>query len=124
MPFPEILRELREKHGITQQQLAEMLNLTKNAVSHYENGVNLPSLDTAEKIADIFDVSVDYLLGRTALEFKFSSLKGAFAGGNNLDDFIEQLLCLDMRHRTDMMKFLEYIRFHNSVCKDRKSGRK
>ena len=43
MPFPEILKELREKKGFTQKQLSEALYLSKTAVSQYENDiVNIP----------------------------------------------------------------------------------
>lgn len=115
MPFPEILRELREKKGFTQQQLADTLHLSKNAVSHYEKGINMPNLDTIQKIADIFDVSVDYLLGRTSVRFSFSLLKSAFTKGNSIDDFLQQILTLDIQHRNDVMRLLEYVRFHNSV---------
>lgn len=124
MPFPEILNELREKKGITQQQLADTLNLSKNAISHYEKGINMPNLDTVQRIADIFDVSVDYLLGRTTVSFKFSALKSTFAKGASLDDFLQQLLSLDVQHRTDIMKLLEYIRFHNLVSRSHKQSRK
>lgn len=124
MPFPEILKELREKKGITQQQLADTLNLSKNAISHYEKGINMPNLDTVQKIADIFDISVDYLLGRTTVQFNFSVLKSVFAKGNTIDDFLQQILSLDIQHRTDVMKFLEYIKVHNFVTQNRKQNRK
>lgn len=124
MPFPEILKELREKKGITQQQLADTLNLSKNAISHYEKGINMPNLDTVQKIADIFDISVDYLLGRTTVQFNFSVLKNVFAKGNTIDDFLQQILSLDIQHRTDVMKFLEYIKVHNFVTQNRKQNRK
>lgn len=124
MPFPEILRELREKKGITQQQLAATLNLSKNAISHYEKDINMPNLDTVQKIADVFNVSVDYLLGRTTIQFSFSALKSAFTKENTVDDFLQQILSLDIQHRTDVMKFLEYVRFHNNVNQTRKQNRK
>ncbi len=38
MKFPEILRMLREKHGYSQKQLADVLHVSKNSVSHYELG--------------------------------------------------------------------------------------
>ena len=44
MPFPDILKELREKKGFTQEQLAAVLHLSKNAISHYEKGINSPNI--------------------------------------------------------------------------------
>lgn len=63
MKFNERLRMLREEHGFTQQHLAEVLNLSSGAVSHYENGTNEPTIETLIRIADVLNVSVDYLVG-------------------------------------------------------------
>lgn len=63
--FAERLRELREEHEMTQEELGKLLNVTKQAIYTYEKCENEPSLDALIKIADTFDVSLDYLLGRT-----------------------------------------------------------
>lgn len=63
--FGDRLKDLREEFEMTQEELGKRLNVTKQAVYTYEKGENEPSLDALVKIADIFDVSVDYLLCRT-----------------------------------------------------------
>lgn len=63
--FGKKLRELREHKGLSQEELGKVLNKTKNNISQYETGKREPDLDTLNKIADFFNVSVDYLLGRT-----------------------------------------------------------
>lgn len=120
MPFSEILKELREKKGFTQKQLAEALYLSKTAVSQYENGTHTPSIETLIKLADIFDVSIDYLLGRTVIPVTFSALKKSFTHNENIDDFIGMLLSLDYQHRTDLLKQMNYIKFHNDILKHQK----
>ncbi|MBU5670280.1 helix-turn-helix domain-containing protein [Paenibacillus brevis] len=55
----------RKKIKLTQEELAEKINLTKAAVSNYENGHSKPSDETLVAIADVLDVDTDYLLGRT-----------------------------------------------------------
>ncbi|GAA5344443.1 helix-turn-helix domain-containing protein [Planifilum fimeticola] len=65
MNFPSRLRALRLKHKMTQEQLGKKINVTKVSISGYENGTRTPDLETLQKIADVFDVTVDYLLGRT-----------------------------------------------------------
>lgn len=67
MNFSVILKELREKHGYSQKQLADILHVSKNSVSHYELGQCMPSIDVIISIADVFDVSMDYLLGRSTV---------------------------------------------------------
>ena len=59
------LKELRKKKGISQQRLATDLNTTQNTISRYETGEREPGIDELIKIADYFNVSVDYLIGRT-----------------------------------------------------------
>ncbi|GAA3411233.1 hypothetical protein GCM10020370_58600 [Paenibacillus hodogayensis] len=59
------LRELRKEHKMIQEQLATILNLAKSTISQYENNVNEPDLKTLVKLADLFEVSTDYLLGRS-----------------------------------------------------------
>lgn len=59
------LKELRKKKHISQTRLAIELNLSQNTVSRYETGEHEPDLATLVLIADYFDVSVDYLLGRS-----------------------------------------------------------
>ena len=59
------LKELRKERNITQLKLAMDLNLSQNTISRYETGVREASYSELIKIADYFDVSIDYLLNRT-----------------------------------------------------------
>lgn len=59
------IRELRLKNKISQSQLAKVLNITQQAVSAYEQGIREPDSSTIRTIAEYFDVSTDYLLGKT-----------------------------------------------------------
>ena len=59
------LKELRKKKGISQLRLATELNTTQNTISRYETGEREPGIDELVKIADYFNVSVDFLIGRT-----------------------------------------------------------
>ena len=63
--FHEKIKELRTERGLTQKQVAEHIGLTKNALGNYEAGIREPSLDILRKLCDLFDVSADYLIGRT-----------------------------------------------------------
>ena len=62
--FRERLLEQRRLYGYTQRQMAEKLNLSQPSYVRYENGTSEPTQENLVKIADLFDVSVDYLLGR------------------------------------------------------------
>jgi len=58
-----IFKELRKKRNLTQEKLAQKLNLTQTAISKWEKEIAFPDIMTLKKIADFFNVSVDYLLG-------------------------------------------------------------
>ncbi len=59
------LKYLREKKGISQLKLAMDLNMNQNSISRYETGNREADYATLIKLADYFDVSIDYLLERT-----------------------------------------------------------
>lgn len=62
--FNKRLRETRMKCGFTQQIMADKLGISLNAYQKYEQAERSPSLDCLVAIADIFDISIDYLLCR------------------------------------------------------------
>ncbi len=68
MDFGTRLKNLRKQAGLTQQQLATQLGITKSVVSFYELQERSPSPDVLVKLAVIFHVSADYLLGLDARE--------------------------------------------------------
>lgn len=62
--FGDLLAELRQDRKMTQRDLAEILYVTDGTISNYENGVHLPDIDKLVELADYFNVTTDYLLGR------------------------------------------------------------
>jgi transcriptional regulator with XRE-family HTH domain len=77
------IRELREKKRLTQPELAEKIDIKRPSITAYEGGNQLPPVDTLIKIADLFNVSLDFLTGRTndrmlhrLTEFDKQSLSG------------------------------------------------
>lgn len=63
--FSNRLNKLRTEHNITMEQLAKEIGTTKATISNFENEQRKPSLDMVIKIADYFQVSIDYLVGRS-----------------------------------------------------------
>lgn len=59
------LKYLRQEADLTQRQLAERLNTQGNTISQYETGDRSPSVDMQMRIAQFFNVSIDFLVGRT-----------------------------------------------------------
>ena len=64
MTFIERLTELMKENGLTRGELCEKLEIGKNQIKYWEDKNTLPNGETLIKMATLFDVSVDYLLGR------------------------------------------------------------
>ena len=62
------LKEIRIKRNLTQQQVADNIGCSTVVYSRYENGIRQPSIETLLRLADLFGVTVDYLIGRQNLE--------------------------------------------------------
>ena len=63
--FSETMSELRRKKGASQRTAAADLGISQALLSHYENGAREPGLDFVCRACEYYDVSADYLLGRT-----------------------------------------------------------
>ena len=63
--FGERLKRLRIEHNLTQEQLAQRVGVLKASISSYELGKQYPTINTLIKLCNLFDVSADYLIGRS-----------------------------------------------------------
>lgn len=68
--YSERIRQLRARRGLSQDQLAAALGVSRSAVSMYETSQREPDFETCEAIADFFNIDMDYLLGRSDVERK------------------------------------------------------
>ena len=68
------LRILRIRAGLSQKQLAEIINVSQQSINKYENHEVEPTLETLGIIADFFNTSIDFLVGRTDIENKIEKL--------------------------------------------------
>lgn len=80
--FGDRLKELRKSQGLTQEDLATAINVSRQSIGNYENYSVYPDLDTLVKIADFFNVSTDYLLCRTNKKFNLN------LSNNDSEEFI------------------------------------
>ena len=81
------IKELREKNGLTLRQVAKTMNVSAATVLNWENGIHEPSIAELIKLADLFQVSLDTLVGR---------------GGDT-----DTLLMRDILNRVDKEKFVD-----------------
>ncbi|MBK0051455.1 MULTISPECIES: helix-turn-helix domain-containing protein [unclassified Leuconostoc] len=60
--IPYNIKSIRILHCMTQKELSVLINVSEATISHYESGTRTPDIETMIAIADIFDVSVDFLI--------------------------------------------------------------
>lgn len=67
MSFGTILKKLRQDNNLTQDELAKKIETSRSNIANYENDKNMPSVDILEKLAKLFNVTIDYLLGKSTI---------------------------------------------------------
>lgn len=89
--FGERLKLLREEKQITQKDLAKILSLANSTVSQYESNKRDPDSTTLQKLADYFNVTLDFLLGRSDFRH-YPEVITAHPLGDPMDDLPEEAL--------------------------------
>lgn len=85
------IKELRLEKGLTLKQLGKMLNLGESTMSMYESGKRSPDYNTLLKLSEIFNVSTDYLLGKTEIKNPSDKISNAVEDDPQLLDFWNEL---------------------------------
>lgn len=110
MKFNDVLKKIRNENNLTQSDLAKKLGYTRTTISAWETGRNEPSYSDLVKISDIFEISLDFLLGITDVKEKsLDTVKFAFAnvGTEGLQD-------------EDIEDINRYIEMRKQLAKERK----
>ena len=88
--FKDVLKNMRKKKGVTQEALAKALGVTSASIGNYEQGTRMPRNQILQKIANYFNVSVDYLLENEKILSSNSELYYSYSTQKNkLIDLIE-----------------------------------
>lgn len=94
--FGERLRQLRKEAGFRQDELALNLNFSRSTISYYETGARIPDIQKILIIAEFFNVSVDYILGRT-------NVKKFIATNTEVIDFLEIFKSLESSKQKEIL---------------------
>lgn len=62
MTLGEKLKEIRKRFGLSQEQLAEIMNVSRQAITKWENDGGIPDISNLQELSKVFDITVDYLL--------------------------------------------------------------
>lgn len=101
------IAELRKDKGLTQKDLADILHVSKSAVSHYEQGISIPTTQILISLADYFNVNVDYLLGRCKDNIKYSDINEIYQNHYTVGKLLTMLLSLPKKQRKLLIELID-----------------
>ena len=104
------IRDIRNDRGLTQKQIAEILHVSQNTYSQYEIGTSRFPLDVVVKLAEFYDVTTDYLLGRTEYRCPPEALRRRVAIDFTVQDIINTVLELKPEARNSVVDFVKYMK--------------
>lgn len=109
--FGDRLKILRLEKNMTQDELAKILNTGKASISHYESNRRIPDLNTIEQLSEFFNVSIDYLSGKSNIRNPYDNKDENI---NNIDGDIAAHLDGKEFSEDDKKQILSFIDFINS----------
>ena len=113
--FGELLRELRGDKRITQKELAQKICVTVGTISNYENDQHLPDIEKLIMLAYFFNVSTDYLLGRSISQYSPDIFKNEIAAGKTYASFISDYQSLSSRQQQAILIIIDDMKFRSTV---------
>lgn len=90
--FENRIKQLRKEKNIYQKELAEVIGVSSGAIAMYETGKRSPDKELLDKLANFFEVSVDYLLGRTNEKTTADKIKSTLSSDPDFAKFWDNLL--------------------------------
>lgn len=106
MAYGNQIRKLRTQREMNQKQLASELNISISTLSNYEKEVHAPSIDMLIAIANYFEVSTDYILGRTTNPISPITREMVYCKGKTLSDIERSLLHIDQESRNTCLDII------------------
>lgn len=113
MNFGEILAELRQDRGLLQKDVAAIINVSVSTVSNYETGAHYPDVESMMKLAEYFDVPIDYLLGRTNFRLNFSEMNKPLQEGISAADLLNTILGFKENNTRSLIEYIELLKLRD-----------
>lgn len=120
MEFKDRLKMLRKERRLTQVKLGEMLNYGYTAIANYESGRNQPSIPDLKKIASIFNVSMDYLLGVNDIRHPYVIDDDTA----EFNEFRRYYALLNEESKDELMAYMRYLVYKESTSPVQAPSRK
>lgn len=120
MEFGKIIAALRNEKGVYQKELADYLKVSIGTISNYEQGIHNPDFETLCKLADFYDVSLDYMLGRTEIRACTKDLNRPLTDNYTVADLLNTTLQLDSANTQALVEYMDLQRLRQAQSKENK----
>lgn len=98
--FGNILEELRKDRKMTQKELSEVIYVTTGTISNYENDRYLPDIEKLIMLADYFNVTIDYLLGRASYNLNPDAFEKPIDTTTTIGSFLKDFIALSANRQS------------------------
>lgn len=109
MHINQILKNLREDNDLKQIDIANILYITQQTYSNYENGKSEIPISHLIKLAEFYNVSTDFLLGRTAYKYNLNSLNKILINNITYGEIFNKISLLSNSKLNSLIDFLNYL---------------
>ena len=111
------IKELRIEKGMSQKQLARILHVSNGTLSSYEKNRYEPPLHLLCEIADLFEVTTDYLLGRTRFHHSLHILNDKINDNHTVGQLMDKIISLDVQNQEEVLNYTEYRLYRSNQVK-------
>lgn len=119
----ELLAELRQDRNLTQREISELLHVSVGTISNYEKGAHYPDVEKLVVLANFFDVSTDFLLGRVKNRISPAVLQCEISGTKKtVGEFLEDFQQLEDSQKHALMVVLSDMNFSTMIKTHQKRG--
>lgn len=105
--FGDMLSELRHDRNLTQAELALKIYVTPGTISNYESNVHYPDVEKLKQLADFFNVTTDYLLGRSKCGLSPAILEQEISDGRSWNEIIKDVQSLSPSRQRTLLFMLD-----------------
>lgn len=122
MSISDTLTTLRKERGYYQKEVASALRVSPGTISNYENGRHLPDPETICQFANFYQVTTDYLLGRTNYTCDLSLLDAPLTDSYTVGDLLNTTLELSPQNKRALAEYIELLKLRDIVPAKFKAG--
>lgn len=103
------LEQLRKSQHMTQEEMGAKFGVCASTLSNYERGVHQPDLSFVEKVAEYFQVSIDYLFGKTEFQSPIDRLNIKLSDNLTIGEFLNIVLEYDQTQLEQLLAYIDYL---------------